>query len=897
MLSEHHLKQLHASLTGRYEVEREIGRGGMATVYLARDLRHARSVALKVLDPELGAILGADRFLSEIRVTANLQHPNLLPLFDSGEADGLLFYVMPCVEGETLRARLDREKQLPVDEAVRLAVAVAGALDYAHRHGVIHRDLKPENILLHDGQPLIADFGIALAVSNAGGQRVTQTGLSLGTPQYMSPEQATGDRTIDARTDIYSLGAVTYEMLTGEPPHEGSTAQAIIARLMTEEPRSIATIRRSVPAHVDDAVHCALEKLPADRFATAAQFAAALQGNSEPVPGAARRTRTQPAAAARHASRRVWMAAAAGVVAGALIAGGGMLRARPAPAAAPSVRFTFDPPPDSKAQQGGTAVALSPDGRTAVFVGSTTTGDQRLYARRLDQLTAHPITGSEGALQPVFSPDGRWLLFIANGKLKKVPLEGGVSIILADYGAINGADWGSRDVIVGGASRGLRGGLVRTSGEGGAMAEFTKPDSLHGVAAHVWPVILDDGKSILFTLYDGKSIQGSRLAATSLDNGTVVPLGISGIAPLGVAEGRLFFVRSDGAIMAAPFDSHAFKVTGGVVPVMDGVLVCGGCNGDAAVRLSRNGSLVALRGASTSRLVIVDRKGAEHVVDQEARTYGLYELPAVSPDGRHAAAAIEENGVEPHRTNIWVSDIATGMRTRLTADGVNVFPTWTADGRSVVYSANPVGAAEIRRQPADASGAAETIAHGVFGALSPDGRTLAVMSYANAGPQIDTVAVGGAGRRGAFARGRYVGAAAVFSPDGKWIAYSSDEAGVFNLFVRPFPGPGQAIQVSEGISALGASSRWSPDGRHLVYLTPTGHEEATIDPSPVFTVRSRKPFFSEKQYALDNRDVKFDLMPDGNHLLILKPSGGAIQVLVVTNWLEELRQRESAKPR
>src|SRR5688572_23762979 len=246
--------QLNAALAGRYEIEREIGKGGMATVYLARDLKHGRRVALKVLKPELGAVLGADRFLAEIRVTAHLQHPNLLPLFDSGEANGLLYYVMPFVEGESLRARLDREKQLPIEEAVRIAVAIAGALDYAHQHQVIHRDLKPENILLQAGQPVIADFGIALAVSNAGGTRVTQSGLSLGTPQYMSPEQATGDRNVDGRTDIYSLGAMTYEMLTGELPHSGSTTQAIVAKLLTEEVRPLTVLRRSVPPHIDAAV-------------------------------------------------------------------------------------------------------------------------------------------------------------------------------------------------------------------------------------------------------------------------------------------------------------------------------------------------------------------------------------------------------------------------------------------------------------------------------------------------------------------------------------------------------------------------------------------------------------------------------------------------------------------
>src|SRR5689334_8213559 len=217
----------------------------MATVFLARDLRHSRNVALKLLNPDLGAVLGAERFLAEIQVTANLQHPNLLPLFDSGECDGLLFYVMPYVDGESLRARLDREKQLPIDEAVRIAVALAGALEYAHRNGVIHRDMKPENVLLKAGQPMIADFGIALAVSNAGGPRVTQTGLSLGTPQYMSPEQATGDRVIDGRTDIYSHGAILFEMLTGDPPYVGSTAQAVIARVLTEPPRSVRASRNT----------------------------------------------------------------------------------------------------------------------------------------------------------------------------------------------------------------------------------------------------------------------------------------------------------------------------------------------------------------------------------------------------------------------------------------------------------------------------------------------------------------------------------------------------------------------------------------------------------------------------------------------------------------------------
>ena len=290
--------RLNAALDGRYRIERELGAGGMATVYLAEDLKHHRQVAVKVLRPELGAVLGADRFLAEINVTANLQHPNLLPLFDSGAADGLFYYVMPYVEGETLRARLDRERQLPVAETAKLISLMAGALDYAHARGVIHRDLKPENILLQASQPVIADFGIALAVAHAGGSRVTETGLSLGTPHYMSPEQAAAERVIDARSDQYSLAAVAYEMLTGEPPHTGATAQVIIARLMTEPARSIRTARPEVSVGVDAAVRRALAKVPADRFAGCGDFAQALLTGVAAVPSPAGKRRLAVAAVA-----------------------------------------------------------------------------------------------------------------------------------------------------------------------------------------------------------------------------------------------------------------------------------------------------------------------------------------------------------------------------------------------------------------------------------------------------------------------------------------------------------------------------------------------------------------------------------------------------------------------
>jgi serine/threonine-protein kinase len=268
--------RLEAALAGRYTIERELGAGGMATVYLARDPKHDRQVALKVMRPELSAVLGVDRFVREIRIAAKLNHPRVLALHDSGEADGFLYFVMPYVEGESLRAKIDREKQLSIDEAVTLTRQVASALDYAHQQGVIHRDIKPENILLHRGEAVVADFGIALAVTAAGGERLTETGLALGTPQYMSPEQAMGDRELDGRSDIYSLGAVLYEMVTGEPPQGGATVQAVIAKLLIERPTPPRVVRDNVPEAIDRAIMKALAKVPADRFDSALEFAAAL---------------------------------------------------------------------------------------------------------------------------------------------------------------------------------------------------------------------------------------------------------------------------------------------------------------------------------------------------------------------------------------------------------------------------------------------------------------------------------------------------------------------------------------------------------------------------------------------------------------------------------------------
>ncbi len=398
------LEQLTAALAGRYRIERELGAGGMATVYLARDVRHDREVALKVLRPDLSAVLGGERFLNEIRITARLDHPHILTLIDSGSNEGLLWYVLPYIRGESLRVRLQREKQLGLDEALRITQQVAGALEYAHRQGVIHRDIKPENILLFEGEAMLADFGIALAVKEAGGNRLTETGLSLGTPQYMSPEQATGERQPDARSDVYSLGAVLYEMLTGEAPYSGVTAQAVIAKLLTEKPTRVRTVRDTVPEGVDTAVAKALAKIPADRFGSAADFAAAVTAAFAATP---------PGASGR--DRRPILAIAGGIAVVLGIILFLLLRGRTPP----------PPPPPAQTTQltstgGSWAPSLSPDGNFLAYVTEQCAGEpkkctQSLIVQDLASGSRPTTVASDldAVIQSRWSPDGTRIYYTA----------------------------------------------------------------------------------------------------------------------------------------------------------------------------------------------------------------------------------------------------------------------------------------------------------------------------------------------------------------------------------------------------------------------------------------------------------------------------------------------------
>ena len=550
--------RLNAALEGRYAIERELGEGGMATVYLADDLKHERKVALKVLKPELAAVVGAERFLSEIKVTANLKHPHILPLFDSGEVDGFLFYVMPYLEGESLRDRIDREKQLPVDEAVRIATAVANALDHAHRNKVIHRDIKPANILLQDGEPVVADFGIALAVGAAGSNRLTETGLSLGTPFYMSPEQATGDQPVGASTDTYALGSVLYEMLTGDPPYMGSTAQAVLGQIISSRAISATEKRASIPANVDAALRKALEKLPADRFKSSQEFAKAL-GDEHFRYG---ELETASASAAVGPWRQLTMVFAA--LATVITIGFGWAFLRPPPAG-PITRVSVLLPEGQALHPDVGSFDLSSDGSLMVYRGLGDQGQAQLWLRRWDELDSTPIRGTDGAaIDLAISPDGREVAAMVGASLQAFPLDGGLPRTLTDSARCC-LRWSPDGAWVYYSNRAL--GVSRVASGGGSSEVVTRVDSEGGEIVHLFTDPLPGGRAALYTT-NGVD---ERIQVVDLETGEVQDL-TSGNYPRYSPTGHLLFVEAHGStLLAAPFDLDRLELTGSAVLVAEGL--------------------------------------------------------------------------------------------------------------------------------------------------------------------------------------------------------------------------------------------------------------------------------------------------------------------------------------
>ncbi len=850
-------ERLALALADRYRIERELGAGGMATVYLAHDLKHGRKVAIKVLRPELAAVIGAERFLREIQTIATLQHPHILGLIDSGEVHGTAYYVMPFVEGESLRDRLNREKQLPIADAVRLATEVAGALDYAHRHGVIHRDIKPENILLHDGAALVADFGIALAVSSAGGgSRMTETGMSLGTPHYMSPEQAMGEREITARADVYALGCVTYELLVGEPPFTGPTAQALVAKVMTAEPAGLTAQRRSVPPGVEEAVLTALAKLPADRFGSAAEFAAALV-----TPRKA--TRRAPAiGAGRLGQRRLGSLTASLVGAVAFVVGvlaASLIRRPSAPRFPPVVLRYAMTLPDTAAlvQHNGSGLAYAPDG--SVFAYTSRLG---LMLRAADRLEAVPVAGARRGVNPFFSPDGRWLGYMDGARVVKVPLAGGAPVTICDSCTGYSFSWGSDDTVryhTAPATDPNSRVLMAVSARGGMPHEIARPDT-GSTEAFRGALLVPGTRILLFSLFAGSS---SRLAALNLDTHAINRFDQPGFSPQWVAAGFVTLGSSDGTLIALPFDAKRGRPSGSPVTIARDVSQPDAFVSRAAV--SASGAVVYPQsgGDAPHHLALVTRSGSADLIPGEARVFAS---PRVSPDGRRVALGItDQTGAK----DVWVLDVAQRTWSRLTTNGISNRPVWTPDGHRLVYSSND----DLWWIAADGSGRPDSllVANGnrFAGTVTADGRAVVFQEESSERKGIRSMVFDSAPASRLVMAGTFGESAPALSPDGKWLAYQSDETGQMEVYVRPYPGPGARVSVSlHG----GTEAVWARGGRELFFRAGDSLMAAAVALSPTFGVTGRRLLFTGS-FASGDSYREYDVAPDDRHFVML--TGGA----------------------
>ncbi len=831
---------LGRALADRYRIERELGAGGMATVYLAHDLKHDRQVAIKVLRPELAAVIGAERFLAEIRTTANLQHPHILPLHDSGEVDGTVFYVMPYVEGESLRDRLAREKQLPVDEAVGIAREVADALAYAHQHGVIHRDIKPENILLQGGHALVADFGIALAAVKTGGARMTETGMSLGTPTYMSPEQAMGERDVDGRTDEYALACVLYEMLVGEPPFTGPTAQAVVAKVLTEPAPAARGKRATVPEAVDDAIRTALQKLPADRFRTAAEFAFALV-----APGATGR-RAVAFAPTRRSPRR--MAAAGALVlliaVAAFLLGGRLLGAHGAPPLlfGRASHLTWDP---------GLEItpALAPDGRAVAYAAGPLL-NVHIKVRPVGEGRAAALTGDTTSPEtdPEWSPDGSRILFLAHAGVFSAPAGGGPARpeVPGDSAApVASATWGPQgdriaftrrdslfvrepDASIRGIARMPQATRCAWSPNGVFIAcalgnpWYAAAGPLFDNASPSWIVLCRARDGALTTVTDSLSLNHS---------------------PVWSPDGRwLYFVSNrDG-----PRDIYAVAVT------------AAGRAGGSPVRLSTG------LGAHTISLAGV---GSRLAYDRYTSRSSIWSMPMPAHPPVTTAAATRVTGANENIENFSLSpddkwllydsdlsgnmdifrlSLAGGQTEQLTTDPSDDFaPEESPDGKEVAFHSWRSGSRDVFVMRLDGGGVQQvthTPRQEALPVWSPDGNALAFTDLAQDGIWI--VRRDGAGHWAEPTLRRSDGFFPMWSPDGRSIGFMPAVMGGGIMTMPVDSGPARTLVTLGNVGwttwakdgliyysthdARGNSSIWSVPGaggpaRLIVQLDPSLH--------------------------------------------------------------------------
>ncbi|MBT8404062.1 MAG: protein kinase [Gemmatimonadetes bacterium] len=806
------IERLNAALTGRYAVERELGEGGMATVYLADDLKHDRKVALKVLKPELAVVVGAERFLTEIKTTARLQHPHILPLFDSGEADSFLFYVMPYVEGETLRDRLDREKQLPVEEAVRIAAEIADALHYAHGRNIVHRDVKPANVLLQDGRVLVADFGIALAVSAAGASRLTETGLSVGTPQYMSPEQATGDRDLDGRSDLYSLACITYEMLAGDPPHSASTAQAILGKILTESARPITEVRRTVPEHVAAAVQAGLERLPADRFATAQEFADALTGVRPVGHLAGAGTGSRSRGNTRGRSRGLLAGAFAAGVAVTAVGFGlwGPSGSEPSGQAASPFTFPFQLEPAERIATDHDQLLfdISDDGQVISWIGPRAPDERRVFFRNVNDLLVRAVPRTEGVEISWLdlSPDGTEVAFQReDGGLWVTALDGtGTSQQVFDDPLWSWA-WAADGSWV---LAPPYAGLLRLAAPGGEPEVLTRLEG--GEVTHQYPQVLPDGESVLFSV-GYEHFWNAHIEVATPDGDSVARKRLieDAYSARYVDSGHLVFGRGD-QILAVPFDLETLSVTGPEEALVSNVQRdASGLVTEFAVSL--NGTVVYLpaQGLSDYRLAWFDDGGSLEWLDVPASAY-IAAVP--SPD--LTAIGVAARGDEDRSLQVYRIDTERGVPTRVTDRGSHTEVVWspngdtllfnsTRDGYLNLYTASVSGRGDIRRLTTAAVDQHPTSWAGdgriaYFERLPFDERRVALRPDADPSSSATQMT-----------RDEVWESDPVLSPNGEWLALTQGQEVVIRHLTD-----GRELQVS---ASGGYRPQWSPDGRVLYF--------------------------------------------------------------------------------
>ena len=797
---------------------------------------------------------------------------------------------MPFIDGETLRSKLDRETQLGIDEAVRIATSVADALDYAHRHGVIHRDIKPENILLHDGRPMVADFGIALAVSAAAGGRMTETGLSLGTPHYMSPEQATAEKEITARSDVYSLGSVLYEMLTGSPPHVGASAQQIIMKIVTEEAAPVTKLRKAVPPNVAAAVARSLEKLPADRFESARAFGEALADphfTAAPATGAV-------GTRASDSYRPVMLGLGIALAVMTVVAGWALRR--PGPPGHVN-RYGLALPSEQAPDPGGFALVTS-DASRIVYVGpsSRRPGHTQLWVKPRDALTATALGGTDGASAAALSPDDAWLAVVQASLLRRLPIGGGAFTLLAEDasnvpGSVAWLDDGT--IVYAGKERSE---LIRIPPGGGSGTVVWSSDSV--TPMNLTPLV--GGRGVLFHACRLPCDLGD-LWALDLRDRSARPVVRGARAGHYLPTGHLVYVDdASQAALVVPFELRSLHPRGTAVAVIDSVAMEGT---SPYFWVSAAGTVVMRRGTSTQRrrfeLVWVDRSGRETQVDSsfifQVTEYAGNHGWSLSPDGTRLAIGLNTASGD----DIWIKLLPRGPVSRATyGSRPESRPRWTADGRSVTAVATH--GVILRR--ADGTGSDSLLWPGLVdeAALSPDGSWLILRMGARAptsgGRDIYGLRLGVDSALTPLVVTPYDENAFALSPDGRWLAYESDETGRVEVFIRPFPNTIAAkIQVS---SSGGSTPLWARNGRELFFLSPDNTMMAVPvaggaplqlgEPRALFQRRGPLAGASPSWYT------PWDVAPDGRFIMVRSVETERsidAPLIVVENWFEELNAK------